>query len=211
MIGLAILAAVCLYAGIWYLVVRALPKVWPKIVAVLIAVYVPFWDAPVGFYTFTKSCEESAGLKIFEAIQPQKSVFLDARSLGSAGWILSRGLKFIELQHSDTRVQRINASDPERQEFINGGSVISQFGYKSKYSNDSRDTRINRFQSEIFRLKSGNVVAQYTEFSWFLWIQGLATPILGRGWRCPEGGGEDAIVDFLVRGVRHQAGRNDRK
>ena len=104
MLSLIILVVAGAYVGLWYLLIRALPNRWAKAIVALVALYLPFWDVPYGYYNFRALCSEEGELHVLRKVSPQTSIFLD-QSLPltekEIARMLAKGFRVVEVRRRD--------------------------------------------------------------------------------------------------------------
>ena len=70
-----------LVAAVWTVIAAVIARFipnWPgRIAFIAIAVGLPFWELPYGYYNFQKLCREEGALRILESIAPQESICVD--------------------------------------------------------------------------------------------------------------------------------------
>lgn len=201
MLSLIILVVAGAYVGLWYLLIRALPNKWAKAAVALLALYLPFWDVPYGYYNFQKLCKSEGGLHVYAKIAPQTAVFLEPSASVSPEYMFKQGFTVVEHPVLDGQVARVFATAPSETQYVSRAALFSNYGIRSAANDDWRERRMVRRDLFAYSLKSGTSVAQKTDLRWFLWIQGLVTPMLGTGWRCPSSGEKKSLERVLLLGT----------
>lgn len=186
MLSLIILVVAGAYVGLWYLLVRALPNRWAKAIVALIALYLPFWDVPYGYYNFRTLCAEEGGVKVFEKVPSQDSIYLDKSVLGAVSYMFKQGYRIVEEQDRSGQIGRWLASDPGRREVVDKASLISTYGMRSELFK-RQPWGVSRSDRLIYILQTESIVIRSTYFSWQTWISSLGVPGLGYLHYCPEG------------------------
>lgn len=92
--GLLVLVLAGLYLWIVYVVVRKVPQVWGKALAVVVAALIPTADAVYGRIKLKHLCETEGGMKIFRTVENVKGIYQD-RELREE-WITKGGFEFTE-------------------------------------------------------------------------------------------------------------------
>ena len=168
-------------AAVWALaaavIARFIPN-WPgRIAFFALAVGIPFWELPYGYYNFQKLCREETNLRISEKILPQDSVCIDYFDLGFYRQLVQAGF---------TRIEITGRSDNAK-EYAASGRVFltTRKQAKSSYcivfeSNISLPWRILRGDTSIVRVADNHSVARQSRIRWDgTWWQKEASPILG--------------------------------
>lgn len=106
--GLLILFLAGLYFWVAYLIVRRVPKVWGKALAVVVAVLIPTADAVYGRIKLKHLCETQGGMKIFKTVEGVEGV----RSfLGADEYLLKEGrYRFVEGAEGSSGMVRSSVS-----------------------------------------------------------------------------------------------------
>lgn len=108
--GLLVLVLVGLYLWIAYVVVRKVPKIWGKALALVVAVLIPTADAVYGRLKLKHLCETEGGVKMFRTVEGVEGV----RSfLGADEYLLKEGrYRFVEgAEGSSGMVRNTMSSD----------------------------------------------------------------------------------------------------
>jgi hypothetical protein len=71
MTGLIVLGLIAAYVATFVLVIRYARNRGEKFAAILIAVLFPAWDIPVGYFSFSRSCDTDGGARQIADIAPQ--------------------------------------------------------------------------------------------------------------------------------------------
>src|SRR6185436_2239817 len=91
-----LLIAAAVWAIIAAVIARFIPN-WPgRIVFLVLAVGLPFWELPYGYYNFQKLCREEGALRIFEPIAPQEAVCVDYPFETVTSEMLKKGFASVE-------------------------------------------------------------------------------------------------------------------
>ena len=173
-------------AAVWTLVAAVIARFipnWPgRIAFFVLAVGVPFWELPYGYYNFQRLCGEQARLQVFEKIPPQDSVCVGDLDSGTYTGLVRAGFSRIEV------IGRTD--DPARD--AASGRVFSTKKEEAKSSycysyraNNHLPWGLLRNDALISRANDNHVVARQSQFVWAgMWWQEMARPILGRGGVC---------------------------
>ena len=177
-------------AAVWALiaavVARFIPN-WPGRVAFFaLAVGIPFWELPYGYYNFQTLCKEQGGLKILEPISPQTTVCVAHPYESGAPGMIKAGFEFVESKDKSGGVHRISKAPSGALESAKQDHVTSD--YCVTFANNNRlPWRIIRHDFLVIRIKDGAVAARHSVFDWFgMGWQQSASPVLGRGGECRE-------------------------
>src|SRR5438270_54322 len=98
MIGLAVLAGVAIYIGVFWFIFRALKQKWAKGLAVFVALGIPFWDLPFGYYNFHSHCMTEGGIQQYAPISPQKSLFFPQATGVRPEQLFNLGVEVVEFR-----------------------------------------------------------------------------------------------------------------
>jgi len=192
-------------AAVWALIAAAIARFipnWPgRIAFFAIAVGLPFWELPFGYYNFRLLCNEQGRLQVFETIRPQNSICVGDLDSGSFSGLIRAGFSRIEVTG--------RSDDPARD--LSSGRVIRipKREIKSEYcleypANKSLPWRVLRNDVLIVRASNDKVIARQSQFQWAgMWWQEQASPIFGRGGVCFEDPQRPnfALRDGLAGGV----------
>lgn len=175
-----------LMAAIWALIAAVIARFipnWPgRIAFLVIAVGIPFWELPYGYYNFKKLCSEQGTLQVLEKIAPQDSVCVSDLDAGLYSGFIRAGF---------SRIEVTGRSDDPRRDTV-GGRVFQtkKQDVKSRYcigfrANIALPWRILRHDVLIVRAEDERVAARQSQFHWSgMWWQEQAHPVLGRGGVC---------------------------
>jgi hypothetical protein len=75
MIGLLMLLLLAAYVGVVFFAVLKSKKRFARIAIIAIAIAVPFWDMPIGYFTFQNYCDQDGGFHKFSEPGNSKSVY----------------------------------------------------------------------------------------------------------------------------------------
>src|SRR6185436_10438805 len=89
-----------LVAAIWALIAAVIARFipnWPgRIAFFAIAVALPFWELPYGYYNFQRLCRNETALIVSEKVLPQDSVCIDYFDAGLYRQLVQAGFSRIE-------------------------------------------------------------------------------------------------------------------
>jgi len=178
-----------LVGAIWTLLAAAIARFipnWPgRIAFVAIAVGIPFWELPYGYYNFQKLCREDGGLKVMEKISPQENVCADFPFDTAATDLLRFGFSSVEARGKLGEVRKVTsaqAASSDRQPRPATSAYCVTFK-----NNNHLPWGVIRHDFLVTRSDNGRVVARHSVFDWFgMWWQQMAKPILGRGGECRD-------------------------
>ena len=193
-------------AAVWALIAAAIARFipnWPgRIAFFALAVGIPFWELPYGYYNFQSICNSEARVQVFESIPPQKSVCIAYPLEDAALEVLKTGFESVEVRGKGGDVRR----------YIAPGAIDRREGRQERVSAEYCVTsviniqipgRILRHDHLIQRVNDGRVVARQSRFAWAgMWWQEAARPVLGRGGDCSESmvRAFDAVRQGVVKG-----------
>ena len=175
-------------AAVWALIAAAIARFipnWPvRIAFFALAVGVPFWELPFGYYNFQKLCGEQGKLQIFEKIPPQDSICVSDLDSGLYTGLMRAGFVRIEVTG--------RSDDPARDSASGRVFPTKKSELKSTYcyafqANNPLHWRVLRNDLLISRGSDNHVIARQSQFQWAgMWWQEKASPVLGRGGVCFE-------------------------
>ena len=175
-----------LLAAVWTLsaavITRFIPNWSGRIAFFAIAVGLPFWELPYGYYNFQKLCREEMELKVFERISPQQIVCADYPFVTLHGELLRSGFTIVETRGKAGEIKRYTA----RPELVDSGRQSLESTYCLTFVNNNQlPWRVLRHDQLITYAQDGHVVARQSRFSWSgMWWQEGLRPLLGRGGEC---------------------------
>jgi hypothetical protein len=179
-----------LVAAVWALIAAAIARFipnWPgRIAFFVLAVGIPFWELPYGYYNLQMLCREQGGLEVFEPILPQKIVCVAHPYESGAPGMIKAGFETVEAKAKSGSVNRISIAPSGQLESTKQEQVTSD--YCVTFANNNHlPWRIIRHDFLVIRVKDGVVVARHSVFDWFgMGWQQSASPVLGRGGECRE-------------------------
>ncbi len=177
-----------LLAGIWTLVAVFIARLisgWPgRIAFLVVAVGLPFWELPYGFYNFQRLCNAEARLLVFDKFPPQDSICIEDLDSGLYWGLTNAGFKRIEVTGRSDDIGRDTSSG--RVVRIARPDIKSGYCLVSK-ANQPLPWRMNRHDVLITRVGDDRIVARQSRFSWAgMWWQEQLRPVLGSGGSCFE-------------------------
>ncbi len=177
MIGLTVLAVIAIYIGVFaYIVVHARNRA-EKIAAIVVALAIPFWDLPFGYFNFYHHCSQDGGLHISKDLPALNAILIDP----SVGYrpedVLRFGFKTVEYANSSETI-RYTADASGLSKSIHSAPISP---IKIQYSgNQMLPWNLIRSDYIVSRVDNGQVIARQTDFKWRgLWWQVSAAPLLG--------------------------------
>lgn len=203
MISLIILLAAGAYIGLWYLLIRALPNRWAKAFVALIAVYLPFWDVPYGYYKFRALCAEEGGLHAFGKVSPQLSVFLDSSTLRTEQErtkMLARGFRFVEMQFQDGTSVSYSKSATGQTQQVPLSNPTSNYGIRTDL-NQRLAWGVIRHDHVLYVRGSNEVLARNSQFAWRSWIRDKLLALPGGHIYCQEQFRSDGLEQLVLSGA----------
>jgi hypothetical protein len=191
-------------AAVWALIAAVIARFipnWPgRIAFFAIAVGLPFWELPYGYYNFRALCGDEGGLRVFEKIPPQETVCADFPFENSARDLLKFGFSQVEARGKGGDIRTFPGnlgSGPSNQPM---GRVSSAYCITFK-NNNHLPWGMIRHDFLIAHADNGHIAARHSVFDWFgMWWQQMARPVLGRGGECREDP-IPAIVSTLRKGA----------
>lgn len=179
-----------LVAIVWALIAAAIARFipnWPgRIAFFTIAVAIPFWELPYGYYNFQKLCREEGGLKVLEKIAPQEDVCADFPFDISGKDLLKFGFSSVEARTNTGDVHSFFAQPAATPPESSVGHTVSNYCV-TFVNNNHLPWGVIRHDFLITHVDSGRIAAKHSVFDWFgMWWQQQAAPMLGRGGACRE-------------------------
>jgi len=203
MLSLIILVVAGIYVGLWYLLIRALPNRWAKAAVAVLAVYLPFWDVPYGYYNFQKLCADEGGLRVLGKVSPQSSVFLDSSSLRTEqerDKMLGRGFRFIEMQFHDGSSISYSKSSGGPNQSVRVSSPVSIYGIRTEM-NKRLPWGIVRHDQVLYVRASNQVVAHNSQFAWRIWLRDKVLALPGGQIHCQDQFRTDRLEGLILAGT----------
>ena len=185
-------------AAVWALIAAVIARFipnWPgRIAFFAIAVALPFWELPYGYYNFQKLCREEVGLQVSEKILPQEIVCADYPYVTLHGELLKSGFASVETRSKAGEINRY-ATRPD-----GGIEKLEQQKLTSNYcltfvNNIQLPWRVLRHDQLVARANDGRIVARQSRFTWSgMWWQEDGRPIFGRGGDCSDKGNRSILA-----------------
>ena len=199
MIGLAVLAGIAIYIAVWWLLVSSLKRTWAKAAAIVIALAIPFWDFPIGYYNFEHHCSTEGGLHVVGEFPPSTSVLVDPSTGYRPEDVLRHGFKLVEYADSGHVVQYSGAAGKLRKIMRDRPTSLAKIMF---VQNQILPWNIVRNDIVAVRVSDNRELAKYTSFRWRgMWWQVRMAPMLRTGAACFVGR-EDPVLGALQRGVK---------
>lgn len=157
---------------------------WARVAFVALAVGIPFWELPYGYYNFQKLCREEGKLQVFEKIPPQKTVCADYPYVTLHKELLKDGFASVEVRTKTGEV-RIYAANQTVDAPIGTARNITS-SYCMTFANNNRlPWRVLRHDVLIKHTSDNRLVARQSRFDWSgMWWQHATMPVLGHGGYC---------------------------
>jgi hypothetical protein len=171
-----------------------------RVIFVAVAVAIPFWELPYGYYNLRKLCNEQGGLRVIEPIPPQRSICADHPSDSTAQAWLADGMDFVEARDKRGMVTKLTRGPKHSVTRSNADKILSEYCVTHAWINNL-PWGIQRGEYVVTKATSQAIVARHSEFSWsgMSW-QRAASPILGRGGHCKFREPSKAILQFVMGG-----------
>jgi hypothetical protein len=175
-----------LVAAVWALIAAAIARFipnWPgRIAFFAIAVGLPFWELPYGYYNFRELCRDETDLKISEKFPPQDSVCIEYFDLGLYRQLVEAGFSRIEITGRSDNAKEIAASG--RVFLVNREQAKSSYCIAFQ-PNISLPFRILRSDTLVVHATDNRLIARQSRIRWDgTWWQKAASPIFGIGGVC---------------------------
>lgn len=189
-----------LLAGTWTLIAVFIARLisnWPgRIAFLVIAIGLPFWELPYGYYNFQNLCREEAGVKSIAAFPPQDSVCINSFDLGLYNQLAKAGFSRIEIVGPSGNAQEHAAKGEvfitDRKRAKSSYCIFFQGNITLRWG-------ISRSDKLIVRLADNFSVSRQSDYSWSgMWWQYATRPVFGFGGECF--GSRSAIISTLQRG-----------
>jgi hypothetical protein len=197
--GLLIFGAIAGYVAFWSYVLKIARNRATRIVAILIALLIPFWDLPIGYLQFRRLCSAEGGLHVYERITPQDKVYFQSVPSSSIDEMLRAGFKVVEILRADGRgIARHQ---------LEQGRIVSQTVQSPESLVAVSITRNDRLAWNIYRyehiarsISSNEPIARHTGFTWHGgWLKEASAPLF-RGRLSCSSPLSDPLVPLLRSG-----------
>jgi hypothetical protein len=202
MLSLIILVVAGIYVGLWYLLIRALPSRWAKAAVALVAIYLPFWDVPYGYYNFRTLCAEEGGLRVMGKVAPQPSVLLDSSSLRTEQErekMLGRGFRFVEMQFHDGSSISYSKSSAGPNQSVRVSSPVSVYGIRTEM-NRRMPWGIVRHDQVLYVRATNQIVARNAQVAWRIWLRDKVLGLPGGQIHCQDQFRTDRLEQLVLAG-----------
>ena len=200
MVGLAVLAGIAIYIAVFWFLVRALEQKWAKGLAILVALAIPFWDLPFGYYNYREHCANDGGLHLRQQFSPVTSILIDPSTGYTADQLLRRGFKIVEVNEASQKITRYvvegNGIKSENTEKITSSVRIRT------HRNQVLPWNVVRHDVVVSLVNGDNVLVTHSGFHWRgVWWQVVGAPMFGTGPFCHTRD-TDAVLTALASGGR---------
>jgi hypothetical protein len=202
MLSLIILVVAGIYVGLWYLLIRALPNRWAKAGVALVAIYLPFWDVPYGYYNFHTLCADEGGVHVSAKVSPQTSVYLDRSSLRTEqerARMFARGFSLIEMHSPDGSSMSFSKSSAGQSQGDSISAPTSTYGIRAEM-NKRMPWGVVRHDQVLFVRESNQFVARNSEFAWRIWLRDKVLAFPGGEIFCQGQFRSDQLEQLVLRG-----------
>lgn len=199
MIGLAVLAGVAIYIGVWWFLISALKHRWAKAAAILIALAIPFWDLPFGYASFAGHCHEEGGLRQLGRVAANDGVLFSYNTGVKAEYLIGLGAHFVEYSRVDGSVIRFSRSASGSIEGVKVSKPSSSVRLQARFN---VKLPWNVFKNEVVLsdVQTDRPLARATSFYWIGgWVQRVSMPLLVARENC-SAQSLDQIVALAVTG-----------
>ncbi|HLX80272.1 MAG TPA: hypothetical protein VKS43_06785 [Burkholderiales bacterium] len=188
---------------VWALIAAAIARFIPswlgRIAFCTVAVGVPFWEFPYGYYKFQVLCRENTRPEIFERIPAQEEVCADYPYVTLHKDLLGFGFTSVETRGRTGEVKRYTAA-PDGHTAKSVQQKIRSTYCLTFVNNNRLPWRLWRHDVLIKRTDNNRVVARQSRFNWAgMWWQEKARPILGNGGTCSSD--TNQLIQALRRGA----------
>lgn len=178
MVSLLILGIAVGWIALWFYVFKYAPNRGVRVGAVLVALLIPFWDLPIGYFQFQRLCQTEGGVHIYERITPQEKVYFDSVPSDEPEKLLRQGFKVIELRRADGK-------GVLRQQLHEGKIVSSTVSSPeslvavSIIPNEKLAWNIYRYEHVARSISSNKILVRHTGFTWRGgWLEDSFAPFL---------------------------------
>lgn len=165
MIGLLIFGVAAGYVALWYYVFKTARNRGERVAAVLVAVLIPFWDLPIGYFEFQRHCRAEGGVHVYDRIPAQVMLYFESAPLSSVNELLKQGFSVVEISLPDGK-------GLVRHE-LEQGRIISRIVESPESPIAISITRNEKLSWNIYRdqhvarsINPSKLVATYSWFSW---------------------------------------------
>ena len=199
MVSLLILGIVVGWVVLWVYVFKHAPNRGARIAAVLVAVLIPFWDLPIGYFEYQRHCSSEGGIRVYEPISPQDKIYFESSPSSPTTDMLKQGFKVVEILGVDRKGimrQEMQEGTLRSRTVTTPESAI----VVSIVRNESLPWNIYRDRHVARSISSNKVMASYTAFFWNGgWLEKSEIgPLFPPRLRCSSG--PDPLVALLRQG-----------
>lgn len=201
MIGLLVLAIAGLYIAFWVWVVVTAKRRSVQVVAILVALAIPFWDVPIGYYNYRMYCDVEAGTRVLQGFEAQEKIYFDSMPSYSANELLRLGFKVVEIARADRQgIARHEKSGTEQ--ILTTVVQASESKITVSISRNQRLPWNIVREDRLARLRSTNeVLARHSAFRWYGgWLSKRLPSMLPIRASCAVSP-QDPIVELVRRGT----------
>ena len=197
-VSLLILGVVVGWVVLWVYVFKHAPNRGVRVGAVLVAVLVPFWDLPIGYFNFQLKCHEFGGLRIEAKHPPVRAILVEDEVGYKPEQLIRYGFSTVEfgerphvLRYTAIQNSLVKSTHEDLLSTVKIHVVRNQI----------LDWNLVRRDLLISRINDARVIARHTDFHWLgLWWQREASPTLGDGGRC-FASNETAVLTRVAAGT----------
>lgn len=195
MVGLLVLGVIVGWVALWLYVFKKARNRGERVVAVVAAIAIPFWDLPFGYLHFRTSCSTEGGLRVLGKISPQSAICTE-KSFGDAPqFLMEKGFNVVEFRAPEKTI-RYKRTTAGQIEASTVSTLLSQYclgieqDQKPEWNTYRRDLIVREMESKT-------IVARFTSFDWQgTWLKPKSMP--SKGAQCFPLKGDELIA--LVRG-----------
>ncbi len=198
MIGLTVLVVIAIYIGVFGYVISHARNRGERIAAIVVALAIPFWDLPIGYFNFQRHCSQDGGIHLRKNLPASDAILVD-RDLAYTPEQLTRyGFKVIEYEAPGQIVRYTATSSGLTKSNHNAALSTLKVHFNA---NQMLPWHLVRRDLLISRIDNGEVVARNTDFRWRgLWWQVEMAPLLGDGGRC-QVTSDSHVLSAIARGT----------
>lgn len=184
MTSLIVIGLITAYVAMFVFIVRKARNRPQKVAATAIAIVIPFWDLPVGYFNFLQSCLEEGGVRVTKIIPPAPALLIDETTRYTPHEVLRFGFTAVEFSSPDGTVR-----------FTKGSNGVTKSVHAAPMSElkiehtgvTSLSWNLDRWDYVARSIKDGSVVATQRDFRWRgMWWQIAMAPFLGEGPYCMD-------------------------
>lgn len=198
MIGLVILGLIVGWVVLWVYVFKKARNRGERVAALLVAVLIPFWDLPIGYFEFQQHCSAEGGIRVYERVTPQDKVYFESLPSSPPAELLKLGFKVVEIRRTDGKgiVRYENHPDNSVSRTVQSPESLVAISWTAA---ERLGWNVYRDRWAAHSLGEKKVLATYTTFSWHGgWLQQSSWPLLRGNLDCFL-----ARTDPLITLLRH--------